>query len=291
MPVRRLAALGVALLAIAALAGCAGGRGGGGGPAPPQRAWFGVSLLPGGDAELDLHAAGRLRSDADVRALARRIAADLFPGARGVRVRTEQGHGIPFARAAIDRAYRTGRNPALRIDTAGTLRLLLERGFRDTSMRLRLPPSVPATVRTDGEPSDRTWRLRPDTRTPVVDVELRPSPAGWLAALALPVLGAVGVALAFFVRRRAFALPAAGIAVAAAIVAVAAPAGRQGDNLGVAGLLGGTALEVATVAPLAAVPIGLPAAMLLTVVVVRYLLRPDDFLDHETKPRDTGVFW
>ncbi|TMQ96849.1 hypothetical protein ETD83_20715 [Actinomadura soli] len=224
MSVRRLAALGAALLAVAVLTGCAGG--GGGGPAPAQRAWFGVALLPDGDAELDLHAAGRLRSDADVRALARRIAADMFPGARDVRVRTEQGPGIPFARASIDRAYRTGRSPALR-----------------------------------------------------------------LAVLVLPVLGAAGVALGFFVRRRVFALPAAGVAVATALAAVVLPAGRQGDNLGVAGLLGGTALEVATVAPLAAVPLGLPAAMLLAVVSVRGLTRPDVPAGHEARPHDTGVFW
>ncbi|MFI0486064.1 hypothetical protein [Actinomadura sp. 9N215] len=155
MSVRRLAALGAALLAVAVLAGCTGG-----GPAPPQRAWFRVTVLPDGDALLDLHAAGRLRSDADVRALARRL----------------------------------------------------------------------------GE---------------------------------------------------VFALPAAVVAV----VAVVAPAGRQGDNLGVAGLLGGTALKVAAVAPLAAVPLGLPAAMLLAAVLVRRLAEPDVPAAHEARPRDTGVFW
>ncbi|MFI0372581.1 hypothetical protein ACH35V_32345 [Actinomadura sp. 1N219] len=291
MSVRRLAALGAVLLTVAVLAGCAGGGGGGGRPAPPQRAWFRIDVLPDGDAFLDLHAAGRLRSDAEVSALARQIAAAAFPGARDVRVRTEHDRGMPFARAEIDRAYRTGRNASLRIDMAGAARLLRARGFLDTSMKLRLP-SVPSTVRADGTPSGRrTWRLRPDTPAPVLSVEMRPSPARWLRVLALPVLGAAGVALGFFVRRRVFALPAAGVAVAAALAAIVQPAGRQGDNLGVAGLLGGTALEVATVVPLAAVPIGLPAAMLLAVVAVRGLNRPDVLAGHEARPRDTGVFW
>ncbi|TDD29515.1 hypothetical protein E1287_30835 [Actinomadura sp. KC06] len=289
--VRRLAALGAVLLAVAVLAGCAGGRDGRGGPAPPQRAWFRIDVLPEGDAFLDLYAAGRLRSDAEVRALARRLAEAAFPGARGVRVRTEDDRGLSFASAEIDRAYRTGRDASLRIDTAGAARLLRARGFRDTSVQLRLP-SVPSTVRTDGRPSgDRTWRLRPDGPAPVLSVEMRPSPVRWLGVLALPVLGAAGVALGFFVRRRIFALPAAGAAVAAALAAVVLPTGRQGDNLGVAGLLGGTALEVAAVVPLAAVPLGLPAAMLLAAVAVRGLTRPDVPAGHEARPRDTGVFW
>ncbi|MEU8800819.1 hypothetical protein [Spirillospora sp. NPDC048819] len=286
MSVRRLVALGVTLSAIALIAGC-----GGGGPVPEQRARLHVTVLPGGDARLDLHAAGRLRSDAEVRALARRIAERTFPGARGVRVRTEQGRGMPFAVAAADGAYRTGRAASLRIDTAGAVRQLTAEGFGDTSMKLSLP-SVPATVRSDARPSGhRTWRLRSGDPAPVVRIELRPRPVRWLGAIALPALGAAGVALGFFARRRIFALPGAGLAVAAAVAALAVSAGRQGDNLGVAGLLGGTALDVATAAPLAAVPLGLPAVMLLAVMLTRPRPRPDARAAHESRPRDTGVFW
>ncbi|MFI0407598.1 hypothetical protein [Actinomadura sp. 3N508] len=286
--VRRLAALGAVLLAVAVLAGCAGG----GGPVPPQRAWFRVEIRPDGGALLDLHAAGRLRSDAEVRALARQIAGSMFPGAPDIRVRTEHDRGMPFARAEIDRAYRTGSGASVRIDTAGALRLLHAKGFRDTSMKLRLP-SVPSTVETDGtQTGRRTWRLHAaGPPPPVVTVEMRPSPVRWFALLTLPVLGAAGVALGFFVRRRIFALPAAGVAVAAALAALVLPAARQGDNLGVAGLLGGTALELATIAPLAAVPLGLPAAMLLAAVAARGLTRPGAPAAREARPRDTGVFW
>ncbi|MFG2089703.1 MULTISPECIES: hypothetical protein [unclassified Spirillospora] len=286
MSVRRLVALGVTLLAVAVIAGC-----GGGGPVPRQHARLGVTVLPGGDALLDLHAAGRLRSDAEVRALARRIAERTFPEARGVRVHTEQDRGMPFASAAVDRAYRTGRRASLRIDTAGAVRQLADKGFGVTSMTLTLP-SVPATVGSDTRPSGhRTWRLRSGEPPPVLRIELRPRPVRWLGAIALPALGAAGVALGFFVRRRIFALPAAGLAVAAAGAALAVPVGRQGDNLGVAGLLGGTALDVATAAPLAAVPLGLPAAMLLATMLARPRRRPDARAGHESRPRDTGVFW
>ncbi|RFS82783.1 hypothetical protein D0T12_25470 [Actinomadura spongiicola] len=301
MSVRRLAAFAAAVLAVAVLAGC-----GGGGPAPPQRAWFRVSVLPDGNALLDLRAAGQLGSDADVRALARRVAAATFPGARAIHVRTERDRGVPFARAEVRRAYRTGRGPSLRIDTAGAVRLLAAAGFRDTTMRLRLP-SVPATVRATTVPANteraeteragtgssgtRAWRLRADAPPPVVRVDLRPRPGRWLAAMALPVLGAAGVALGFFVRRRIFALPAAGLSVAAAITAVAGSAGRQGDGLGVAGLLDGTALKVATIAPLAAVPLALPAVLLLATVFARLVTGPDVRSTHEARPTDTGVFW
>ncbi|RKS68915.1 hypothetical protein BZB76_6053 [Actinomadura pelletieri DSM 43383] len=301
MSVRRLAAFAAAVLAVAVLAGCAGG-----GPAPPQRAWFRVVILPDGNALLDLHAAGRLRSDADVRALARRVAAATFPGAWAARARTERDRGLPFARVEIRRAYRTGPAPSLRIDTAAAVRVLAARGFRDTTMRLRLP-SVPATVRANtghantgqadtgqadtGSSGPLAWRLRADAPPPVVRVELRPRPVRWLAAMALPVLGAAGVGLGFFVRRRILALPAAGLSVAAAIIAVAVPAGRQGDGLGVAGLCGGTALRVATIAPLTAVPLALPAVLLLATMVCRLVTGPDVRSAHEARPADTGVFW
>ncbi|NEA23568.1 hypothetical protein, partial [Actinomadura bangladeshensis] len=66
---------------------------------------------------------------------------------------------------------------------------------------------------------------------------------------------------------------------------------RQGANLGVAGLLDGTVLEVASVLPLTAVPLGLPAAMLLGTAAVRRLTGPDAAGAYEARPRDTGVFW
>ncbi|MEU5991810.1 hypothetical protein ABZ806_22785 [Spirillospora sp. NPDC047418] len=287
MSLRWLTAMAVALLALAVLAGC-----GGGGAPPPQRARLDVTVLDDGGAEVDLQAAGRLPSDAGVRALAGLIARELFPAARAVRVSTRKGRGFPFARAEVDRAYRTGRKASLRIDASGALHRLTARGFEDTTLRLHLPP-VPATVRTPAAApaGKRVWRLREGGPAPVVAVEMRPRPARWCGAMALPVLGALGVALGFFARRRALALPAAAAAVAAAVLAVVLAAGRQGANLGVAGLLDGTALEVASVLPLTAVPLGLPAAMLLGTVLVRGLAGPKTADGTEARPRDTGVFW
>ncbi|GAA2277063.1 hypothetical protein GCM10010402_36880 [Actinomadura luteofluorescens] len=280
---RRLAAVAISLISLALLAGC------GGAPPRQQRARVEVVLLAGGGARVDLYAAGRLRSDADVRALARRIAGALFPGAEGIRVRTEKDRGAPFARAEIDRAYRTGRRPFLRIDTSGAARELVARGFDDTAMKLRLPP-VPATVRPDIS-GNHLWHLREGAPAPVLRIGMRPEPARWAGVMALPLLGALGVALAFFVRRRALAAPAAGLAVAAALLALPLGAGRRGADLGVAGLLGGTALDVASAAPLTALPLGMPAAMLLGAMTVRSLRGPAVRNGNEAPPRDTGVFW
>ncbi|TDD85459.1 hypothetical protein E1293_10995 [Actinomadura darangshiensis] len=279
MRFRRLVAIGVLLTALGLLAGC-----GAGAPNREQRARVEVAVLDDGGALVDLYAAGRLESDAEVRALAGRVARRLFPRAADVRVRTTEGRGTAFARAEIDRAYRTGRTPSLHIDTSGALRELTARGFDDTAVKLRLPP-VPAT---SAQPSPA--RLRKNAPAPVVDIAMRPEPKRWYGAMALPVLGAAGVVLGFFVRRRSIALPSAGVAVVTAVLSVTLSAGRQGANLGVAGKLGGTALDVASVAPLTAVPIGLPAAMLLVTVAVRWFHKP---VAHqpEMRPRDTGVFW
>jgi hypothetical protein len=115
--IRRLAAITVVLLALAVPAGC-----GGGGAPPPQRARMVVTVLDDGGAEVDLYAAGRLASDAEVRALAGRIARNLFPSAEEMRVRTRKARGVPFARAEIPRAHRTGRSASLRIDASGRCR-------------------------------------------------------------------------------------------------------------------------------------------------------------------------
>jgi hypothetical protein len=279
--------MAVALLALAVLAGC-----GGGGAPPPQRARVDVTVLDDGGAEVDLHAAGRLASDAEVRALAGRVARELFPAVRTIRISTRKERGIPFARAELDRAYRTGRKVSLRIDASGALRQLTAEGFEDTALKLRIPP-VPATVETTtGAPSGkRAWRLREGGPAPAVAVAVRPRPARWCGAMVLPALGALGVALGFFARRRALALPAAAAAVAAAVLAVVLAVGRQGANLGVAGLLDGTALEVASVLPLTAVPLGLPAAMLVATAAVRRVTGPETGGGYEARPRSTGVFW
>ncbi|WP_378189005.1 hypothetical protein [Actinomadura verrucosospora] len=282
MRFRRLAAVAMILLVFAVLAGC------GGAPPRERRARMEVALLADGGAQVDLYAAGRLRSDAEVRALAGRVAAALFPGAGAVRVRTRKDRGAPFARAEIGRAYRTGHRPFLRIDTSGAARELAARGFDDTAMQLRLPP-VSATVRPDISDNHR-WHLRKGVPAPLIQVGMRPEPGRWYGVMALPVLGALGVALAFFVRRRALAAPAAGLAVAAALLALPLGAGRRGADLGVAGLLGGTALDVASVAPLTALPLGMPAAMLLGAMAVRGLRGPAVRHEHEAPPRDTGAF-
>lgn len=105
---------------------------------------------------------------------------------------------------------------------------------------------------------------------PVLQVVMRPQPARWYVTAMLPVLGLAAVALAYFAqRRRLVAIPVTALAGGAALTVLAISGGEQGDNLGVAGLLGGRALEVATIAPLATVPLALLAVAVLVVVLVR----------------------
>ncbi|WP_157419923.1 hypothetical protein [Actinomadura kijaniata] len=286
MSLRRMAALGLVLLLLGGLAACGGtGRRGPG-------AWAHLTVLPDGTGRLDLYAAGPLRSDAEVRALAEEMARETFPGARASRTRTLTDRGEPFARVDVDGVYRPGERVSLRLDTAAVWRRLEERGFPDAGVRLWLP-SVPVTLRPTAPPDlgSRAWRLRKGTTPPVVQVTMRPQAMRWGGAMALPVVGAVGVALAFFARWRRLSLPGASLAVAAAFVTVVTSAGRQGDNLGVAGLASGRALEAATIAPLAALPPALPAAMVLAVTLHR-LARGRRRSGHpETLPGRNGAFW
>ncbi|MEW2352288.1 hypothetical protein [Spirillospora sp. NPDC029432] len=289
MSVRRWISAGLATLALLAPASC--------GAAPEPRkpgAWVHIALLPNGDAQLDLFASGRrIRTDADVVALARRVAGEAFPEAAGFRVRMASSHGRPFARADVAGAYRPGRTASLRIATAGAWRHISAQGFEQAGLRLYLP-AVPAAVEAaphDPDSERLGWRLRKDRPAPELEIVMRPEPARWYGAMALPVAGAAGVALAFFARRRLVAVPAAGTAVAGAAAAIAFSAGRQGENLGVAGLLDGRALDLATVAPLAAVPLGLPAVLLLGTMAVRAARGPGPSRHPETRPQESGAFW
>ncbi|MFI0356954.1 hypothetical protein [Actinomadura sp. 9N407] len=287
MSVRRLLSYGLLLLIVLGLASC------GAAPEPVKPgAWVHIALLSNGDAQLDLFAAGRkLRSDADVLALSRRIAGEAFPDAKGFRVSTEASHGRGFARANVAGAYRPGYEASLKIDTAGVWKQLSAQGFDQAGLRLYLP-SVPAAVRTSPDSSDGlAWKLRKDEPSPTLHVTMEPQVWRWYAAMLLPLLGAAGVALAFFARRRFLSMPAAAVAIGAAIATIATSAGRQGENLGVAGLLDGRALDVATVAPLAALPLGLPAVMLLVTVTLRWFNTPDPSRYPEARPSETGAFW
>ncbi|GLZ13952.1 hypothetical protein Acsp04_41870 [Actinomadura sp. NBRC 104425] len=257
------------VLVLLALSAC----GGGGGRALPG-AWLDIAVMPDGGAQVDLRAAGRLRSDAQVRDLAAAVARELFPGAAAVRVRTATSRSYPFARADVTGAFRPGRTVSLQLDTARAWRRLAAGGFDEGGVRLWLP-SVPATVRPrpPGGASDAPrWTVGRGRPAPVVRVEMRPRPVRWFGAAALLVLVAAGVAVSAAARRWPVAVAAAGVAIVCAVVTVSAAAGRQGDNLGVAGVLGGRALAVATGAPLAGLPLGLAAAVLF-VRALRRLLR------------------
>jgi hypothetical protein len=80
----------------------------------------------------------------------------------------------------------------------------------------------------------------------------------------------------------------AGLAIVTAIITVSSAAGRQGDNLGVAGVLDGRALTAATVAPLAGLPLGLLAVVLFIRGLVRLLNGADAGFAH-TAPGRSGA--
>ncbi|MBO2453744.1 hypothetical protein J4573_42110 [Actinomadura barringtoniae] len=266
MAVRRVVAYGLMLLALVGLAACG---------ASQQRAkpgaWVHLALLTTGDAQVDVYPAGHLKSDAEAVALTSRLAKDAFPRSEDVRAHMEAGQGRPYARAHVRGAYRRGRTVRLTIDLRNVWQRLSDQGFTEAGVRLELP-QVSGTVR--GSTShlrgdERAWTLR--GAAPVVQVTMRPRPERWYGVMALPVIAAIGVGMGFFVRRQAVAMPAVIVALVASVASVAVGAGRQGDNLGVAGVLAGSALKTATVAPLAALALGLPAAMLLVAMIVRRL--------------------
>ncbi len=278
---RRIVLCGLVLLL---LAGCGGQQ--------EQRkpgAWVEVALLADGDAQVDFYGARLSSSVEQVRALARDVALAVFPQAGALRVE-EAGAGRRFFRVQVERAYRTGRLVRLRIGTAGVWRLLAAQGFSEGGFRLWVP-SVPVEVQTSPRVhtlGEFAWRLRGGEPAPELRVVMRPQPLRWGAVALLPLVGVAGVGLAFFLRRRWVAMPAAVVGVVAGLVALSVGAGKQGDNLGVAGIVRGEALEIVTAVPLAAVPLVLPALMML-VVLGGLRRRPGAVV--EERPRASGVFW
>lgn len=267
---RRLAAYTAlfGLLLLAVLSGCGGGEYGRPG------ASLDLAVRADGSAHLDLFAAGRLRSDAEQRSLAGSVAREIFQNGRVTRVRTETSRGYPFARVEVAGAYRPGGRPSLRLDVNGAWRVLTARGFTEVAVRLTLP-SVPATVRA-WPPGDgagvRFWRLKRSDEAPIVSVVLRPQPARWYATIALTVLCVVSALVGVVVRGRPIASAASSLAVVA-LFAAALATGRQGDNLGTAGLLSGRSLALANAAPVLTVPFGLAALIILVVTGIRFIDR------------------
>ena len=236
------------------------------GPAAPASADVIVQVKADGDVEMMLLLPAD-RKRLDPLQMGDQVSKAIFPKAltRRVRLDDQGGAGFPIVRVRIANAYAPGRRPRLDLDVGRAVRALHDVGLTSVQMEVDAP-AVPAkgswTVRPD-EQSGGSWywaALRPAQPAPAGEVTLAPRPLRAFAELALQVLTIGSLVAGLFALRSRLRWPAVscGVAAVGTTLLTVAYAGRvQGDNLGVAGLLSGTSLQVVTLLPLAALlPVG-----------------------------------
>jgi hypothetical protein len=246
------------------------------GPAEPASAEVNVQLKAAGDAEIVL-LLPRVREGLSLVQLGDQVAAAVFPraDARRVHIDDQGGAGYPLVRVQVAKAYSPGAHPRLAFELGGAVRPLSDAGLVDIRMTVNAP-YVPATARWSVTPDDQdhgywSWRaLRSTQPLPSGEVLLNPRPARafWsISLLAVTLVCLVGGLFALRARRRWTGVLLGAVALAASLLDVAGAGAVQGDNLGVAGYLSGTALQVVTLLPLVGL-FGLPAGTALIVVAL-----------------------
>lgn len=237
------------------------------GPAAPASAGVIVQVKADGDAEMMLLLPAD-RKGLDPLQLGNQVSKAIFPSSavtRRVRLDDQGGAGFPLVRVRVSRAYSPGTRPRLDLDVGGAVRALHGAGLSSVQVEVDAP-AVPAkgswTVRPD-EQSGGSWfwaALRPAQPAPAGEVTLAPRPLRAFAELALQVLTIGSLVAGLFALQSGRRWPAVSCGVAAVsttLLSVVYSDEVQGDNLGVAGLLSGTPLQVVTLLPLAAL-LGFP---------------------------------
>jgi hypothetical protein len=244
----------VLVVAIAALTGCDPASV----PSDPSVAEMDVAFTAVGGADVDLMLGGSSPSRSQLLRVGAAVAPALLPasGPPSVAVQDNDG-GAPYVRLRTPSAYTPGPHPVVQLDTKAALSVLAGMGYRSVDIWVSAPV-VPATgtwqVPPDSVDTGWSWRaVTPGDPTPAGSIRLDPQPwraIGELGLTTLAIVCLIDAALALRRRRRWRVVPTALAAGAAAYANVATAGAVQGDNLGVAGLLSGAPLRIATDLPL-----------------------------------------
>jgi hypothetical protein len=240
-------------------------------PSDPSDASVRVEFEPTGEVTGHLQLARGLA--ADLVTAATDVAAELVGEPSRVAI-NGNGAGADFAVFAVPGAFEPGERPSasMTVDES-TFAALRELGVESVDLticRPFVPNDLDATPSPAADSTDcASFPLDAATGRLDVELEMRPRPARWFWSIAvLVVLLVCTVAAGCLVqdrplsrRRRNAVLVAAGIGVVTFAVSIPLqPAAPHGDNIGVAGLLDGVALTIATWTPVAILPLAAACA-------------------------------
>lgn len=211
------------------------------------------------------------RSQAQIQAWGEAVGTRLFPSATSLAVRVDPNTGgSPFVVIDAPGLYQPGPQPQVSLDTRAAIGWLLASGTKTVDLTVE-SPNVPLTSSWTppvGQ-GDHSWEwtgVTAGTAAPYGVIVMAPQP--WSAAQALMLvvtaLGLLVVSFVVFRRRRRRAMPMAlsGMALGASVAVAALGTTLQPDNLGVAGTMSGTPVQVASFVTALALPIALAAGVL-----------------------------
>jgi hypothetical protein len=223
-------------------------------PSQPDRAYISVDVVGAGRAEVRGILGGHL-DGAVIDVVGERLAQVLFPG-RDVRVEVNGNDGgYPYLFMIAFDAYTPGLRVVVEIDVGPAIEALRDVGFTDGSFTLCFPEvDIEVTKGTVGPSGCAEWPLERPPIAAQIEVVMRPRPSVWLPEAALALVSAVAAVVAVFgLRRRRWSMrwmvASAGAGLAGATCLVAFGTSEGGDALGVAGVVSGRLLDVASVAP------------------------------------------
>jgi hypothetical protein len=244
----------------------------------PGTADVDITLGNDGSARMQVHVPAGY--DGDRERLGQAAADAVFPGGTGVRITLDNNAGLPFPVIVVPSAYRTGRHAVLTVDTSALQSVLAGAGL--TTMYLTVcGPFVPLALRSTPPADSRAGRCGTWTRVrataPRVTLDMRPSPNRWWAEMALIVLALAATVIAWTWLRRPlntirarWAVASVGVAgLMCGVVSIATAAGTQVDNLGVAGLLSGTSLQLAGFVGYLVLPLAIASMVAAIVAIAR----------------------
>jgi hypothetical protein len=243
------------------------------GPAEPGSASINVELHADGEAEVVVKFPPD-RNGLSLSMIGTQVSNSIFPSAAAVTTRVDDqgGAGFPLARSRVVGAYSPGNRPHLILDFHRAVEVLHAQHLASVDVGLDAP-FVPSAAAWSVRPSDQAdgswhWHHLQARDAPVRgEVILKPQPLRAFGALTLLLLtlGSLGAGtVAIRARRRWLGVALGVLALVASVAAIADAAGAQGDNLGVAGLLSGSALRAMTLLPIvtiAGVPLGVTVAV------------------------------
>lgn len=246
---------------------------------PSERDRALVTLLVGPDGDARLRGLLGGRGDAELSAAGADLATVAFPAARStdVQIDTNDG-GRSFLVVAADEVYEPGSSARFSVDVGRLAVGIRKQGFIRGTLSVCVPGvevSVLGDVERELAGGCVTWPLDGVPRAESITVAMHPRPWRWFVSiLMLLVAGAAAQASVRAIRadrwtrrRRLDAIVAGSVGCLIGLVGLTVAG--SGPEMGVAGLLSGIPLAIATILPSLALPIALLSGVVVVVAIDR----------------------